>query len=396
MPNIFNSSTVNAKICIYCICFIPTIWLSSPSLLLEIIGAGRYEAVIGQALFCFSILILYAVNKCKVQFKTILKCSLILLFGFTLTILYEFFSLENSSKQMIGATLKVALFFLLVALFQKDKDRIYWALSLTIFPILLMSAIATFMHNIFQFEERFRVIIGSQEISVLWTALGTSRIYIDGEKLYRISAIFNEPGDYGLILYCLMLFYISSGRFSNWYKAIFAINIISTFSFGAFISMSVALLSRLSIQNLVKIFSKGNKLTQLVLALGLGFIIYTSISGLVFVFSRLSFQSSCKLFSGDNRFFDDKLPANFLLGDGSYGGGFDSIVSILSQFGILGCLILFAPVLHVSFIFFQKRQYAFAIGLLLFLLHKPLILTPVIILLLAAVCANLSKDVTVS
>lgn len=393
MPNIFNSSNINAKTWVYCICFIPTIWLSSPSLLLEIIGAGRYEVVIGQALFCSSILIIYAVNETKIQFKTFLNGLLILLFGLTIIILYELFSLESSIKQMTGATLKVALFFLLAALFQKDTDRIYRALSLTIFPILIMSAIATFMHNILQIEERFRVIIGSQEISVLWTALGTSRIYIDGEKFYRISAIFNEPSDYGLILYCLMLLCMSSGRFGNWYKAIFAINIVSTFSLGAFISMSFVLLSRLSIKNLVKIFAKGNKLTLVVLMLGLGIIIYTLISALLFVFSRLSFQSSSKFIIGDNRFFDDKLPANLLLGDGSYGGGFDSIVSVLSQFGILGCLIFFAPVLHVSLIFFLKRQYAFAFGLLLFLLHKPLILTPVVILLLAAVCANLSKVV---
>ena len=248
------------RIYILFIFFFATIWLSSPSLLLNLAGEAELKAAVGQTLLCLTAFLAAIFGGKKISIKAFLGIAIVLTLGTTVVLLYGLFDLERSINQLIGASLKVAIFVLLIWLFSNIATYINLAMSLAIAPLLIFSAFSAVTHNVLQVQEISRAIVGEQQVSILLTGLAPSRIHIGNTTFYRISSIFEEPGTYGLILYCILLFYKSMGHLGRWRKLVITINFFSTFSLGAFVSVALVMLSYASPKHLMGLFK--NKISE--------------------------------------------------------------------------------------------------------------------------------------
>lgn len=369
--------------------FTLTLWLAAPSLLLDIAGLGQLKPLIGKGLLILCIVVLIVFNNAKLSRSALLLSSIVFIYGLALALTYTLAGLHSSVAPIFGATIKVVLFIIIVAVSGRHGEAISKAVSASIFPLLVLALVSILVHNIINIPELFRIVVNDRQISVLVGSFSTSRIFIGDVPLYRLSSIFYEPGNYGLILYCLFLFFVTGREFSSQTKLILALNLINTFSLGAFLSIIVSAISYIKPRVIWLNMRRVRLLKVMVFLISFGTVLYFITPGIRFIISRLSLGTNGRLFAGDNRFFDDKLPQNYILGDGSMGGGFDSIISIFQQYGILGCLILFAPIIIVAGLLILRHQLALGVALLMFLAHKPNILTPIILILLAVVASRL-------
>ncbi|MBO9399399.1 hypothetical protein [Shimia sp. R9_3] len=371
--------------------FVVTVGLAAPSLLLNVVGLGALKAPVGQLLLVVLALAFMSINRFKLPRKTILGATIVIACGLFTALLYAAAGLTSSVAPILGASIKVAIFFVIASVAQKKTEDASRAVVYAVLPILVLVLVANLIHNFLGQGELTRWVIDNRQISVLFGSFATSRIFVEGLTFFRVSGIFNEPGTFGMILYCVFLLFVTSREFSTGKKFLLFTGIISTFSLGTFISMVVASLVNLRIKVVLQLFRK-NFFTSLFWGSFVVLVGFFLIQALSFVAARLSFGQGGRLIAGDNRFYDDTLPSNFLIGDGSYGGGFDSGLAIFQQFGLTGSAILFAPVITVACQLFWRGSFLYSFGLILFLAHKPNVLTPILIVLLAVTSAQISTN----
>lgn len=369
-----------------------TVYFAAPSLLLDLVDLGSFKSPIGQVLLILCFVVLATFNNARFSRTTFLVIGLVLIYGFGLMLIYSLAGLSSSVKPIFGATIKVVLFVLFVDTAKTQRKTILKSIKISMLPLLAFVLLANLAHNnITGLDELVRIVVDERQISVLMGSLSSSRLFIEGNAIYRTSSIFNEPGTHAFILYCLFLVFVTARELSKPIQFVLAINFLSTFSLGGYVSGLVAAMAYLNFRSILTRRWRAPLISIIAFLSVAGSALYFFAPAISLVLLRLTRPTDGRMIAGDNRFFDDRLPQNYWLGDGSYGGGFDSVISVFQQFGILGCLILFAPVITVAVLLFRRQQFAFGLALLLFLSHKPNILSPVILILLAFVASRLSQ-----
>ena len=246
---------------------------------------------------------------------------------------------------------------------------VFFFINLLFFTTLL----AFIIHNVFNFNSLFIFEGEYRKIHILFGSFSSSIDYFGG-NFFRLNGFFHEPGSFGLISFLLIIIAIIYNKLI--YKNFFLI--FSSFSLGAYIS-SLFLLNKKFVQHFLK-----NKSYLIILIILFSPIVYESFNAL---FDRLNFDFENKIFGDKNRkydFFNKDL--NFkLYKDGLGTGGTSNILELLDRAGVIPTLIFTFPLLKVFLKVFTKNQYFISFGLVIFLLHKANIFTPMIIFLLALI-----------
>jgi hypothetical protein len=367
------------------------VFFSAPSITLDLLGLTSIKHL-SSKFFLLSMVILI-VYLSKMEIFILRKPVIWLLFVFVYSIFiiasYIGWDLYVSVYPFIGAALKVMLFLLLISFTWKIQDAVFRQIFIIIYLLLFLGLLATIFHNILGFDEFYRISEldqRSSSASVLLGSLSTSRIFINDIAVYRLSSIFYEPSNYAFIIY---LFFILVKIYKvNTTKIIFLIiaNMVSTFSLGLYLVLSLHMLNFFKM-----IYEKTLRMLAFYI-LVISMFIYLLLPYIQFVIARLKYTESDDgmLIVAYDRLYNNGTPSNIWIGDGSFLGGFDSIFSIFYQYGILGAIIFCLPVLIVAIKLFQHKSVVFGIGLLIFLVFKPNILTPLILLMLALIWQKLT------
>ncbi|MGL0822743.1 hypothetical protein [Vibrio vulnificus] len=204
--------------------------ISLQSFYFPYIGSGlTYLGYLIPAALC--IIYRKSLSKSDVYFSVILSVT------FLSVVVLSFsgvFSLSDF-KSILAAFVMVLLYPLVKSYFYFNYDNVVKALRLVItihsFTVLVQILYWLFTREYLDFME---IIMGSESRS-----LSRKGIMLFGERLFRFSGLFNEPGTYSVILFCLSVVYYKMVGRIDVYIAFSIFSILSTMSaYGIVLSLS--------------------------------------------------------------------------------------------------------------------------------------------------------------
>lgn len=324
--------------------------LSSPSILIDIIGLSFVKTPLTSGLLTF--IVLLSLTKFK-SFRLNDFIKFIWVFA-----LYLGFALVFKVDPVLWTSI-LKLFFCSILLWQNSQIANILSKSITLLASLFL--ISFIIHNVLRVDSIMEFAFDGRIVSLGIGSLMPSRVYPYGMKIWRLSSIFTEPSN------ASMIFMLNGLYRQNKYKFINLCASVLTFSIGGWIVLSVHVL--------------------LLLFLRFRLIMFVLVSGVLFYFRNV-FASFVELISFNKIRKEAILELDFsrvqrlnhdgnvlIIGDSL--GGLDSVNGILVNSGIVGLLTFAAP-----FLLFRTSSILYQSLLLLWFLQKPNFLSLGIMLLL--------------
>ncbi|HAS6990567.1 TPA: hypothetical protein I7305_10525 [Vibrio parahaemolyticus] len=310
--------------------------MSLQSFYFPYIGSGlTYLGYLVPAVLC--IVYRKSLSKSDVYFSASLSVtflSVVILSGSGIFSLSDF-------KSILAAFAMVLLYPLVKSYFYFNYDNVVkalrWVITIHSFTILVQIIYWIFTREYLDYLE---IIMGSESRS-----LSKKGIILFGERLFRFSGFFNEPGTYSVILFCLLSVYFKMIGRIDAYIGFAIFTILSTMSaFGIILSLLLLIYSSFFDDN--SSISKKVKSVCITFLCILPFIVLGGMDSFIERFSSDSDYSGGDF--RENMIYDFFSESNFILGykihdmpeffvPNDVGVWF----SILASFGIFGFISIF-------------------------------------------------------
>lgn len=366
------------------------IFSAAPSVILQSLGLG-YSVFILMFTLMHTCLLLYMCQTRVVKFYPV---SLYLVIC-TINIFGVMLVYQDNFDWFLKVSIKNLLFLLIILCISKEYISFHRYVNRLFLLLAVLHLIAFVIFNLLLigFKPRVFYALDGAPLQNFYISFSSSRIYVDGLKFHRMSSIFKEPSTWGFVLMLLIVANDLAGRWRK-YNYIYFLSGILTFSLGFYVS----LFSYFLFLGIKKIFSLRNYRVSVSKYLGVIFLsvfLTNFLDPVMYVLQRLSPSNDGRLIAGDNRFYDDLLPHNWVWGDGFTGTGFDSIGGAFVNLGVIGLLFHMMPVLMVLAALAKRLNcvsVAAASAIILYLTHKPEIQKWIFIFLFALIYVGQTRE----